>query len=70
MRVALTLSLDIDEEAWAAEYGVDPARVRDDVRHHVAAALHGHYVEELRLARETVVKRPSSHRPPNAFRGY
>jgi hypothetical protein len=68
MRVALTVSLVVDEEAWAAEYGIPADRVRDDVRAHVANALHSHYVEELRLASEAIVKRPNNHRMANPFR--
>jgi hypothetical protein len=68
MRVRLTVTLDVDEEAWASAYGVDGSRLRDDVRHHVAATVESEYVERLRLARETVVRRESSHRVGNPFR--
>lgn len=63
MRVRLTVTLDIDEAAWTAAYGVEPARMRDDVRAHVADELHGRYVEVLGTAREVVVRREASHRP-------
>lgn len=68
MRVRLTVTLDVDEEAWTAAYGVIPQGMRDDVRHHVAATMRSEYVERLQLARETVVRRESSHRVGNPFR--
>lgn len=68
MRVRLTVTLDVDEEAWLATYShVQPAHLRDDVRHHVAAELNDRYVRTLGTAREVVVRRESSHRPGNLF---
>jgi hypothetical protein len=67
MRVRLTVTLDIDPEVWSTEYGVEAARIRDDVRHHLANVMHEHYVTDLGVARETVVRRESSHRVGNAF---
>lgn len=66
-RVRLTVTLDVDEEAWARTYGVDASRLRDDVRHHVAGELHDRYVDALGLAREVVVRRESSHRVASLF---
>lgn len=74
MRIALSVTLDIDPEVWANEYGLDADRpgglaraVRDDVRAHVANTMHEHYVTDLGIARETVVKAPSSHRSSRLF---
>jgi len=74
MRIALTVTLDVDPEVWANEYGLDTDRpgglaraVRDDVRAHVADAMYEHYVTHLGIARETVVKVPSSHRSSRLF---
>lgn len=68
MRVRLTVTLDVDEEAWASEYGVGQLALRDDVRQHLDTALRGHYGSEgLGLVREVVVRRESSHRVGNLF---
>lgn len=74
MRIALTVSLDVDPEVWATEYGLDTTgpggisrAVRDDARAHLANTLHGHYVGNLGIARKVVVKAPSSHRPARLF---
>lgn len=32
MKVRVTTTVDIDPEAWASEFGVDKADVREDVR--------------------------------------
>jgi hypothetical protein len=32
MKVRLTFTLDVDEEAWANEYGLYPKEVHEDVR--------------------------------------
>lgn len=34
MKVKVSFTLDVDVQAWAAEYGIDPAEVRADVRNH------------------------------------
>lgn len=68
MRVRLTVTLDIDEEAWETEYGIDADRVRDDVRSHLHNALHSHYVGDLGVAREVVVRREPSHRVVSGLR--
>ena len=74
MRIALTVTLDVDSEVWASEYGLDADRpggtagaVRDDARAHLANALYEHYVSHLGIAREVVVRAPSSHRPARLF---
>lgn len=66
MRVRLIVSLDVDEETWASEYGIESSQVRDDVRSHLANVLHEHYVGDLGVARDTTVRRESSHRPARA----
>ncbi len=74
IRIALTVTLVVDPEVWADEYGLrgGPGRldaaVRDDARHHVANALRSHYVDELRIARLVEVKRPAPRGSASPFR--
>lgn len=35
MKVRVEMTLDIDAEAWALEYGVSPSEVREDVKEYV-----------------------------------
>lgn len=39
MKIRMTFTLDVDEEAWAAEYGAEPAGVRKDVKSYVTTLL-------------------------------
>lgn len=66
MRIRLIVTLDVDPDVWAAEYGIPAAQVRDDVRSHVANTMHEHYVTDLGVAVDTEVRRESSHRPARA----
>jgi hypothetical protein len=36
MKVRLTITLDVDPEAWVRDYGCEPSEVRDDVKSYVA----------------------------------
>jgi hypothetical protein len=65
MRVRLTVTLDVDEEAWDLAYGEPVIGIRSDVRAHVDAVLRSHYVDDLGLARNVVVRRESSFRVGN-----
>ncbi|MFD7164908.1 hypothetical protein [Streptomyces violascens] len=44
MKVRITITLDVDAEAWAHEYGLDRRDVREDVKdyvgHHVFGSRH------------------------------
>lgn len=42
MKVTVTIKLDIDAEAWATEYGLDPSEVVRDVKRHVTNNVTGH----------------------------
>lgn len=42
MKVRVTVTVDVDPEAWIAEYGVERAEVRADVARHVAATVDAH----------------------------
>lgn len=41
MKVALTITVDIDEKAWSEAYGIEPKDVRTDVKEHCNHLLHG-----------------------------
>lgn len=43
-RVRVTISVDIDTEAWIANYGVAPGEVRSDVKTYVEGTV----IEQLR----------------------
>jgi hypothetical protein len=57
MRIALTVTLDLDPAVWAAEYGTGATRhaVRDDVLAHVRTNIRSHYVDHLGLIDDTRV---------------
>ena len=46
MKIRMTLTLDVDTQAWATEYGIaaSPANVRADVKSSTANDLHEMYV--------------------------
>jgi hypothetical protein len=74
MKIALTVTLDVDPEVWAAEYGLDagPAglaqTVRDDARAHLANTVHEHYVTDLGIARDSVVRSATRYRAAGGLR--
>jgi hypothetical protein len=35
MKVRISFTLDVDDEAWAVEYGIDKSEVRKDVQTYV-----------------------------------
>lgn len=39
MRIRVTVSVDVDDQAWADEYGMDRRDVRDDVRRYITKAI-------------------------------
>lgn len=39
MRIRISLTVDVDAERWATEYGVDRADIPEDVRTYVRNAL-------------------------------
>ncbi|WP_159030304.1 hypothetical protein [Streptomyces sp. CB01201] len=47
MKVRITITMDVDAEAWAFDYGLDRRDVRDDVKDYVAHLIVGsHHFEE------------------------
>ena len=64
MRIRMVVTLDVDPEVWAAEYGVPATSraVRDDALSHLRNTVHEHYVTNLGVARDTRVVVESSHR--------
>ena len=49
MKVRINQTVNIDAEAWALEYGLDPKDVREDVKMYFETWLQEH-VRELGLA--------------------
>lgn len=48
MKVRVVLTLDVDCEAWALDYGMDPkdkAAIREDVRQSVEQDVLGHFAD-------------------------
>lgn len=45
MKIALRITLDIDEQVWADEYGLEVSEVRDDVREYIRNALYSMPIE-------------------------
>jgi hypothetical protein len=70
MKIRMVVTLDVDPEVWAAEYGIPPnsRAVRDDALMHLRNTVHEHYVAHLGIARDTRVVVESSHRVSNPFR--
>ncbi|MDP3889847.1 hypothetical protein [Nocardioides sp.] len=42
MKVRIALTVEIDEQVWAEEYGLDRTQVRADVRRYVTNAVDSH----------------------------
>ena len=62
-RVAISLVVELDLDAWAAEYNIARPDVRDDVRSDVAGAVRHHLRDVLGFADATVKVRNASYRP-------
>jgi signal transduction histidine kinase len=63
MRVRVELTVEVDPEVWATEYGVTgAAAIREDVRSKVRHDLRTHLVDDLGVASEVYVA-ASSYRP-------
>lgn len=60
MKVRVTATVEIDAQAWAEEYGIDPADVRKDVQAHLADSLQQH-VDSLGVGREHGGGGPCNH---------
>lgn len=44
MKVSVNITLDIDPEAWATEYGVEGSKaIREDVKQHAANSIKQHF---------------------------
>ncbi|MFE3589440.1 hypothetical protein ACFXOY_18240 [Streptomyces niveus] len=57
MKQRITFTLDVDEQAWAEEYGLDPADVREDVRSYMANLLHCMHPVSAELVRDVTLQR-------------
>lgn len=55
MKVNINTTLDVDEKAWAEEYGFDVSEVRQDVRSYVETLIHESYAAQSKLIREANV---------------
>ena len=52
MKIRVSFTIDVDEEAWSLEYGVDKSEVRQDVKSHVLNALQSDHEASDGLWRE------------------
>lgn len=43
MKVRVTFTVDIDPDAWEAEYGVPRAELREDVNSHIEGSVLAHF---------------------------
>ncbi|MGP4013691.1 hypothetical protein [Streptomyces sp. 4N124] len=43
MKVRITITVNVDADAWALEYGIDPPEVRADVKEYLGNAIAGIY---------------------------
>ncbi|MFF0743001.1 hypothetical protein ACFYVL_21640 [Streptomyces sp. NPDC004111] len=47
MKVRITITVDVDAEAWALDYGLDLKDVRSDVKEYIGYLIAGsHHVED------------------------
>ncbi|MFF3249710.1 hypothetical protein ACFYWP_01560 [Actinacidiphila glaucinigra] len=52
MKLVVAFELDVDEQAWAREYGHEVQGVGEDVRAYVTTMLHDFYPSEAGLVRD------------------
>lgn len=43
MKIKITVTVNVDAEAWIAEYGIDKTELRDDVRASITASVTDSY---------------------------
>lgn len=51
LRVEIAMTLDIDVDAWAEEYGIEPGKVAGDVEEHATNTVVAHLSDLGVLAR-------------------
>ncbi|MGW7515092.1 hypothetical protein ACWGJ2_05810 [Streptomyces sp. NPDC054796] len=56
MKVRMIITLDLDADAWATEYGVSREEVRADVKSYIATALQDCHLSLDQLVREVTWK--------------
>jgi hypothetical protein len=49
MRVRVVLTMDVEENEWASEYGLDTSEVRDDVRQYILNGVQCSYPAEQNI---------------------
>jgi hypothetical protein len=61
MKIRMVVTLDVDRDTWAAEYGLPATEraVRDDALMHLRNTVHEHYVTALGIARDAAVTVPA-----------
>lgn len=52
MKVKITLTVDVDSEVWASEYGLDKSEVRADVKSKVQNDVYSQLVDVLGIAND------------------
>lgn len=49
MKIALNITVEVNQEAWASEFGLDAKEVREDVRTYLENSVYS-LIQELGLA--------------------
>lgn len=55
MKVRMNVTVELDPEVWASEYGLNVTEVRADVREKISTDLHSLLVESLSIAKTVTV---------------
>lgn len=56
MKIRVVVTVDVDTDAWAAEYGMDKDDVRDDVKAYVTALVNDSFPVESGLIKDVTTK--------------
>ncbi|MEU9795040.1 hypothetical protein AB0E27_31360 [Streptomyces sparsogenes] len=61
MKLIVAFELDVDEKAWANEYGLDAGEVPEDVRTYLTTTMHDIYPSTSGLVREVTEVSETTH---------
>lgn len=46
MKIRMTVTVEVNEEKWATEYGLEPAEAKDDAREHLNGLVNA-YIRDI-----------------------